>query len=113
MAARLTRCPFASVNQTVGRAPTAQCPACQPKDGAGFGLTRAGGGRFINEGNGVARRVKMSHEVQSKSEPLFRKVRPFCAKAHHASEGSVDDHPCAHCSRPVAARDRPATWHFT
>src|SRR5690606_5480601 len=61
----------------------------------------------------VARRVKMSHEVQSKSEPLFRKVRPFCAKAHHASEGSVDDHPCAHCSRPVAARDRPATWHFT
>jgi hypothetical protein len=25
----------------------------------------------------VARRVKMSHEVQSKSEPLFRKVRPF------------------------------------
>src|SRR5690606_21716403 len=69
--------------------------------------------RLLMQAHGVARRVKMSHEVQSKSEPLFRKVRPFCAKAHHASEGSVDDHPCAHCSRPVAARDRPATWHFT
>src|SRR5690606_28333117 len=68
---------------------------------------------FVTPLAAVARRVKMSHEVQSKSEPLFRKVRPFCAKAHHASEGSVDDHPCAHCSRPVAARDRPATWHFT
>jgi len=61
---------------------------------------------------GVGRKVIMSHFAQSKSEPLFRTVEPFCAKADHASEGSVDDQPCAHFPGTVAARDRASPWHL-
>lgn len=39
---------------------------------------------------GVARKVKLNHLVQSKTEPFFRKVSPFCAGADDASEGTVD-----------------------
>src|SRR5690606_25114842 len=79
---RLARCPFASVNQTVGRASTAQCPACQPKDGAGFGLTRAGGGRFINEGNGHLFHLQRNQSsVPQMAWAFFDKVSSAAASA--------------------------------
>ncbi|WP_423200780.1 hypothetical protein [Cupriavidus sp. H19C3] len=55
---------------------------------------------------GVARRVKLSHLAQGKSEPLFRTVCLFRAKADDAFEGTVDADPCAQGPRAVAARDR-------
>lgn len=54
----------------------------------------------------VARKVIMSHFAQSKSEPLFRTVEAFRAKADDASEGTVDANPCAQGLRVVTARDR-------
>ena len=54
----------------------------------------------------VARKVIMSHFAQSKSEPLFRTVEAFRAKADDASEGTVDANPCAQGPRVVTARDR-------
>jgi len=48
----------------------------------------------------------MSDDAQSESEPLFRKVSLFRAKADDASEGTVDADPCSQVPRSVVARVR-------